>query len=60
MCERNKTEVLARELCLEFCAGKKAEDGIDVHNVKPFVEKHWTKWEKRAGRILRTLENHND
>lgn len=62
MCDRTKSEVLARELCIEFWAGKHHEQtGFDRNGtLQEFVETNWENWLNRAKRIVNILDKHKD
>jgi len=61
MCDRTQTEILARELAIEFFIGmNKAllkEERLDV---KENVEKYWSQWNSQAERILTSLPSHKE
>ena len=57
MCERSKSEILARELCiLNYIALKSV--GYSNTAMPEYVERDWKLYLFRANRILETLENH--
>jgi len=57
MCDRSKVEILARELCIEFYAGKKTVTN-DLPSISTFTDSNWREWENIAITLLETLEKH--
>lgn len=63
MCDRTKSEILARELCIEFWAG---QDNIDrvrgnrTENLNSFVESNWHKWLEHSNRVILMLDKHKE
>lgn len=61
MCDRTKSEVLARELCIQYYVVsrwdiKSPENRRD--NLKSFVESNWNKWLDHSKRVINLLDNH--
>jgi hypothetical protein len=61
MCDRTKTEVLARELAIQRFIGFRQgtmEAKPFEGSVETYVEQHWKMWENAAKDILEILEHH--
>ena len=57
MCERSKTEILARELCMVNYTALKSV-GYSTLTMSDYVDKRWKLFLYRSNRILETLEKH--
>jgi len=59
MCDRTKTEVLARNLAFEYFRG---DNGPYDGHTSPtkLADLHWKRWERTAATLLEVLEKHND
>lgn len=61
MCDRTKTEILARTLAYTFFKGMKMGDPTLPKNyVIDNTEKYWKNWVEVARSDLEVLEKHND
>lgn len=61
MCDRNKTEVLARNLAFIYHKGmKRVDKSLPFTYPMDKAEQNWTQWTTTAENILETLNNHKD
>jgi hypothetical protein len=63
MCDRSKTEVLARELAIEFASGFRVgtrEAAPCEISIEDMVEQSYPRYLDAAHRLIETLEKHDD
>lgn len=60
MCDRTKTEILARELCIEYYLGLSRNATDMKYTREEFIDKYWSSWKAQANRVLDILPKHKD
>jgi len=59
MCDRNKQEIMARELCiLQWQVQNYRFSHLQKDPIREYVDTHWEKFITRADEILEMLSNH--
>ena len=61
MCDRNKQEVLARELCILYWQAQNAEySHLQKEPLRDYVETRWPNFIARADELLDMIGKHDD
>ena len=60
MCDRNKQEILARELCILWYGGRNWEYEHMTISLPDYTEKYWESFLERADELLEMLSKHED